>query len=122
MELFERLWEEMQEAFRRRNLFAAIKVLRFSTPITMGLKETKNYVERYWNMDGGLEAMKADLMIQLGIESPATEEKKSVEEIAAILQGIKVVQDENFALTVKKEVSWDQMNEFFAKAARELGF
>ncbi len=116
-EFVERLWPDVQEAFRRRDKMGAMKLIRGLIPTTMGLRHCKNYVERYWDLgDAGLDAMRVDFMSQLGINpTPA-------QEMPAVSQPFRVVKDENFTLTVRKEVTFDQLNEFMAKACRELGF
>lgn len=104
MEEFEQLWVAMQEAFRRNNKIGAIKLIRGLTDETMSLVGAKGYIDRHWSSDG-LEAMKTDFQ-----EKPAT------------VQPIRIIQNANFSLTVKKEgVSWDDLNEFFDQVSRELG-
>jgi len=114
MEDFDQFWAEMQRALDHDNKIVAVKLIRYSSlGMSMSLMQIKHYVDRHWSVTG-LEDMRKDLMNQLGI-NPAHEK-------LAANQPFKVVQDENFTLTIKKDVSWDQMNEFFAKVARDLGF
>ena len=110
---FDDVWTGMCEAFRSRNKMRAISVIRWV--IFGGIVAAKNYVERYWERPDGLEAMREDLMGQMGI--------KKQEEEAEIKKPERVIRQGCFQLIIKgdEEVTWEQVNEFFGKVSNELG-
>lgn len=107
---FERFWVEIEEAFRQRNKFAAIKIIRMLVFELSGLRDAKNYVDHYF--DRSPEAMRDDLMKRLGISSTTVKESGQAP--------IRIVQDGPLRLTVTGEVTFDQMNQFFSKIMHDL--
>lgn len=103
---FEETWKGICEAFREGKMIRVVSIVRYV--LNQPLVASKHYVESYW--PDRLEEMREDLLRQLRVGVPET------------VKPTKVIEDENFSLVVKVkgEVSWEQWNEFLAKAAAEL--